>query len=561
MNGGRLRIVSNVQPRFEGRMVLMSGAESMRLFDELAGIKHALVPMHLRRMLCAMFAGVALAAAAQEKTPSSGPAPLPPPQTLTEARRTRVLTMEEVIRMALEHNLSIQITRYTPMQDLYALYGNYSPFEPVLKMSATHSYNSSPAGTIPGTSLPFPPNIRTASTYAPDLSGTLPTGLTYDLNAGPLVDQSFNFANGPPKFESSPGITLRQPILKNFWTDNNRFQISLSKNLLHSDEQSLRLTIMTTITSVKTAYYNLIGARENVEVNVKALELAEQLVAENLKRVQLGALAPLDEKQSESQAATSKANLLASEQALNTAENTLKNLITDNFSYWAEITPVPSETLVAVPESLNLQESWRRGVTQRPEMVQARLLVEKQNITIRYNYNQLFPEVDLTGSYGRNAADATFTQNLGDIRTGNNPFYSYGVAITIPLEGNIASINSYKSSKAALKQSLLQLKQQEQTIVVAIDNDVKTIRSDLQQVDATREARIYAEAALEAEQIKLEHGKSTSFVVLQLQSNLTTARSAEITALANYNIALEQLAQDEGNTLERNHIDVNIKFK
>ena len=82
---------------------------------------------------------------------------------------------------------------------------------------------------------------------------------------------------------------------------------------------------------------------------------------------------------------------------------------------------------------------------------------------------------------------------------------------------------------------------------------------NLQRVDATRKARIYAEDALVAEQKKLENGKSTSFVVLQLQSNLTTARSAEIRAQADYNIALEQLALDEGNTFERNHIDLKVK--
>jgi len=132
------------------------------------------------------------------------------------------------------------------------------------------------------------------------------------------------------------------------------------------------------------------------------------------------------------------------------------------------------------------------------------------------------------------------------------------VVVTVPL-GNITARNAYKSAKAGVQQGLLQLKQEEQTVLIAIDNDVKIVQSDLQRVDATREARIYAEAALEAEQKKLENGKSTSFIVLQLQSSLTTARSAEIQAQANYNIALEQLALDEGNTLERNHIDLQIK--
>ncbi|MCX6885799.1 MAG: TolC family protein, partial [Verrucomicrobia bacterium] len=80
-----------------------------------------------------------------------------------------------------------------------------------------------------------------------------------------------------------------------------------------------------------------------------------------------------------------------------------------------------------------------------------------------------------------------------------------------------------------------------------------------QRVGATREARIYAEAALEAEQKKLASGKSTSFEVLRLQRDLTTSRSSEIRSLADYNIALAQLAQYEGTTLERRHVNLNIR--
>ncbi len=78
--------------------------------------------------------------------------------------------------------------------------------------------------------------------------------------------------------------------------------------------------------------------------------------------------------------------------------------------------------------------------------------------------------------------------------------------------------------------------------MVEIDNAVKQAQSDYQSVDATRQARIYAEAALDAEQKTYAVGKATTFDVLQLQNNLTTARSHEIRALANYNEALANLA-------------------
>jgi len=130
--------------------------------------------------------------------------------------------------------------------------------------------------------------------------------------------------------------------------------------------------------------------------------------------------------------------------------------------------------------------------------------------------------------------------------------------MSIPL-GNTSARNSYRAAKAGKEQIALQLKQLQQNILIQIENAIATARTSFQRVDATREARIYAEAALDAEQKKLESGKSTSFEVLRLQRDLTTARSAEIRALADYNIALAQIAQNEGAALDRRHVTLEVK--
>jgi len=78
-------------------------------------------------------------------------------------------------------------------------------------------------------------------------------------------------------------------------------------------------------------------------------------------------------------------------------------------------------------------------------------------------------------------------------------------------------------------------------------------------VAATRAAREFAAAALEAEQKKLENGKSTTYTVLQKQRDLTAARGNEIQALAAYNKALAQLSLDEGSTLDRLGINLEVK--
>jgi outer membrane protein TolC len=130
--------------------------------------------------------------------------------------------------------------------------------------------------------------------------------------------------------------------------------------------------------------------------------------------------------------------------------------------------------------------------------------------------------------------------------------------MSIPL-GNRAARSTLKSDKAVEQQDLLKLKQLEQNVMVEIDNAVKQAQSAWESVDATKQARVYAEAALDAEQKKYAVGKSTTFTVLQLQNNLTSARSAEIRAQANYQEALTNLAQQEGTTLERRSVDITVK--
>ena len=84
---------------------------------------------------------------------------------------------------------------------------------------------------------------------------------------------------------------------------------------------------------------------------------------------------------------------------------------------------------------------------------------------------------------------------------------------------------------------------------------MKQAQASFERVAATRAAREYAEEALAAEQKKFEQGKSTTFLVLQMQRDVTAARGQEIQALDTYNKNLSQLSLDEGTTLERLGID------
>jgi outer membrane protein TolC len=474
-------------------------------------------------------------------------------QTDADVSPTRAMSLADCVQEAVSHNFDVQVERFSPQIALFGLNSAYSGYDPLFSFSAQHSRNKSGAEG-------FTPSVSEGNTFNSGFGGSLPWGMIYGLN-GTVSDQRSGLVGFGTNSSSSGGtvqLNLTQPLLKNFWVDGTRLTIRVAKNRLQYSEQALRQQLITTVNAVENAYYELIFAETNVLVQQQALDLAQTQLTNDQFRVNVGSLAPLDVQQDEAQAATSRASLISAQNGLSVAENTLKNLLTDAYAQNHGTNIEPTATLDAALQSFNLQDSWNKGMTERPDLLQARLDVEQQGIQLKYDRNQVFPQLDLIGTIGYNGAGGEFSDTFSQFNNTDRPFYSYGAQLSIPLS-NAKARDAVKSDKATLQQVVLKLKQLEQNVMVQIDNAVKAAQSAFESVDATREARIYAQAALSAEEQKYVQGKSTTFTVLQLQTALTTARSNEIRALANYNEALSTLAQDEGATLERNGIDIEAK--
>src|SRR5580658_5391166 len=69
-------------------------------------------------------------------------------QTTMPARTNWVVGSDELIRIALTNNLSIQISQIQPQLDQLALDGVYGAYDPSNTLSVTHNYNASPPGAF-----------------------------------------------------------------------------------------------------------------------------------------------------------------------------------------------------------------------------------------------------------------------------------------------------------------------------------------------------------------------------------------------------------------------------
>jgi outer membrane protein TolC len=127
------------------------------------------------------------------------------------------------------------------------------------------------------------------------------------------------------------------------------------------------------------------------------------------------------------------------------------------------------------------------------------------------------------------------------------------VTLTIPF-GDVVGRASYAYAKLDLEQTQARLKNQEQQIYLEVSDAVLTLETAAKSVDAYRIARDLAEKQLEAEMKKLAVGMSTNYFVLTYQDALASARSLELRALVDYNVAVANIAKVTGATLETRNI-------
>ncbi|MBL9127137.1 MAG: TolC family protein, partial [Verrucomicrobiales bacterium] len=341
---------------------------------------------------------------------------------------------------------------------------------------------------------------------------------------------------------------LRQPLLKNFWIDGTRLNVRLRKKDLQTADLNLRLRLINTVSSVETAYYDLVAARENVKSAEIAFELAKKLYDENKKRVAVGTMAQLDERQAQAQMSASEASMIEAQRSVDFTQNVLKNLLTDKYEEWHSVTIVPAEPLLALPADLDDRAGWEQAFQLRPDLHALIIELERRDLSIRYLRNQLFPQLDVFGSFGWTGNGVEMSDAMGQVTDRTAPRHAYGAVLSFPLSNRRAREN-YRASKDERAQAELRLRQFRQQVMVGVSDAIQQAQSSFQRVGATKAARQFAEEALKAEETKLANGKSTSFEVLRLQRDLTQARFDETRALTDYNKALATVRQRQGATL------------
>jgi outer membrane protein TolC len=399
------------------------------------------------------------------------------------------------------------------------------------------------------------------------------TNSTYSLQS-PLVGANFRF-------------TLRQHLLQGFGFDPNLRWVRIARNNREIEDVVFRQQIIQTVSQIENIYWDLVTAYEAVEVNERALQLAEKTLSDDQEQVRIGTLAPITLTQAKSGVASAKQNLITSQTSLQLEQLLMKNAITKNMG-----DPILAIAPVIPTDTLNPNEQFevrpvedliQEALQARPEIAQARIQLTNQEITRKSLNNALRPTLDLYAFYGASglAGDQNpafppcmpgevefvnclnpgaiprggYPQTFHGLFNSSAPDKGVGVNLNVTLRNRSAQADQVRS-ELEYRQAQVLLQQTENSIALQVRQSQFAMQQNYAALQAAIAARDYSKENLIAEQKKFSYGASTPTLVLQASSNLTQAESNVLNATANYEKSKVLLDFYTAETLKKLGIDI-----
>ncbi len=529
---------------------------------------------HVVSWVLALACTISITLPAMAQDQQTQPVARPVPQRTVGLEPGNVVrwTLRDAIIAALDKNVDIELERENVRlagYDIVAARGFYD-----FNVGSTFLYESAKRpNTFPfsGTTDNFTLNDTTTFNF---------TAFKNLEKYGSRIDASFSnrrVANNvnlfSPQFSPVLTVNLTQPIMRNYKIDTTRRQISINKKRLDLSDAQFRQRAIEIISRVQQAYWDLAFAIRDEEIQRQSVDLAATQLSNNQRQVEVGTLAPIDVVSAATQLESRRQQVFVAMNVVAQAENALKNLTVDGpqDALWkAQIVPV--ESFEIKPVVLPLGDAVKLAQENRPEVRQLFLQKEINNIDIDFFRNQAKPQVDFIASYGTLGLGGSprsttgpvqpFPEFVGGYGTSlknmfKNDFrtWSVGLQFNFPLRNTTAKANLARARETD-KQIQLQNRRLLQNIELEVRNAVQAVETAKMRIEAAKAAREYAEQQYDGEKKKFAAGLSTTFFILQRQTEMSQAQGVELRALADYNKSVAELQRVIATTLSSNNIEI-----
>ena len=189
------------------------------------------------------------------------------------------------------------------------------------------------------------------------------------------------------------------------------------------------------------------------------------------------------------------------------------------------------------------------GLHMRPDLNQARLEADRDELELVRTRNGLLPKLDLFITLGKTGYARSFGESVRDLDEDSYEAAA-GLVFTYPL-GARADRARHARARLTHEQALEAVENLAQIVELDVRSAYIEVNRAKEQITASRATLALQEEKHRIETEKLRVGRSTVFLVSQARRDLLSSRIAEVQAVVNYLKALVTLFRLEGSLLER----------
>jgi outer membrane protein len=459
------------------------------------------------------------------------------------------VTLQGSISQALSRNFAVRIQQFTVFEAVDNVDIQTATFEPTFNANVNKSVNQQASDQISITTIPY--SNYSTETASFTVNDTLLTGGTVALGYS-LVRSDYTPSFGPPNpaYAGSPTITITQPLLQGAGTDYGRALIESARLGVKISNLNFRSTVLTMIFNVETTYYNLLYQREQYKVQADQLKQAQQLLDENTTKRETGVLTDLDVMNARAGVAAAKNQLLLDMQAVHNSEDSLLQLLGDR-----EFTTTVGD--VQFPDvgepAVDFAHSYKLARDNGPNLAVVQATIDQFKLAALRARRNTLPELNVNGGYGYGSYTGSLSDSIQGPYNGYN--WTAGVTLSIPW-GMKAARATYHQAVSQVHSEQVAYDQADQALVVNIRAAVRGVETSIQTVHSSAENATYANKAYELTKAQFDAGLATSYLVLQAQNTLETARVSELQAKVNLLVAVANLRFFEGSSLQLYRINL-----
>lgn len=461
------------------------------------------------------------------------------------------MTLREAIDRALDVNLNLQSARLNPEIQEYNLESAAAAFTPTL--STNFGFNNQTSLTTSqldgGASI-----TNKRATFNTSLAKVMPwSGGRLSANFNNSRTESNNaFITRNPSYNSSVNFSFTQPLLAGFRLDNQRAALQTQRIQGDIVDLQVRTQAENVINDVRVAYWALRAAIEQIEIQRLSLAQAEQLLAENQVRAQLGRATEFEVIQAQAQVANAEQAALNAEIQWRNRELALKQLLLDGAGDpLLAATLNPTDLPLLTDPQVDIDAAIGTALAERTDLRQQREQLRITDVNLDVSRSNKLPTLDLTASYSlqgiggdqfdRGAlggepvliAPGGYSDGLQAIVDRDAPTWNLSLNASYPI-GTNAQAAALERSRLQYRQQELALRNQELGVVTQVTSAGLAVQNTFLQVEAAQRSREASEQNVAAELARFGVGVATNFELVTAQNALTTARLSELQALINH---------------------------